>query len=161
MQVRERLINQYPEVYIEYDPNYPFNGGGFYERYSDYPNGYITITDKLDYYLQNSILAEEFGHHETTVGDILNYYGKEYNVNAARQELRGRRFGHKLILPLERLIDCYKHGCWEDIYAMCLHLEIDRSYFAVVINDYKSKFGLWVKYEGYLIGFEPLNIKKL
>ncbi|UTH14737.1 ImmA/IrrE family metallo-endopeptidase [Macrococcus equipercicus] len=161
MQVRERLIDQYPEVSIQYDPAMPVKFGGLYERTYMHPNGLILLTDKLNYYFENSILAEEYGHHETSYSDIMSYYGKTYNVDAARQELRARRFGHKLLIPLEQLIECYKNGCWGDIYAMCLHLEIDRSYLAVVINDYKSKFGLWVKYEGYLIGFEPLDIKKI
>lgn len=161
MQVREKLINQYPEVSVQYDPLMPGKFGGLYERTSLYPNGLILLTDKLNYYLENSILGEEYGHHVTSTTDITSHYGKTYNVNAAREELRARRFGHRLLIPLEQLIECYKIGCWGDIYAMCLHLEIDRSYFYKVIEDYKSKFGLWVEYEGYLIGFEPLNIKKL
>lgn len=144
---------------VEYDSIMPVKLGGLYERSPYYPNGLISLTDKLNYYLENSILAEEYGHHETSNGNVLGFYNKTYNVNAARQELRARRFGHRLLIPLEQLIECYKIGCWGDIYAMCLHLEIDRSYFSTVIEDYKSKFGLWVKYRGYLIGFEPLNIK--
>ncbi|WJP97107.1 hypothetical protein [Macrococcus bovicus] len=161
MQVREKLVDQYPEVLIDYDPFYPAKGGANYERSFDFPNGLIEISGKLNYYIQNGILGEEFGHHATTSGNILTYYGKTYNVNAARQELRARRFGHKLLIPLEQLIECYQIGCWGDIYEMCLHLEIDRSYFEIVIEDYKSKFGLWVEYRGYLIGFEPLDIKKI
>ncbi|TDM15725.1 hypothetical protein [Macrococcus bovicus] len=161
MQVREKLVNQFPEVSVQYDPMMPVKFGGLYERNHLHPNGLILLTDKLNYYLENGILGEEFGHHVTTTTDITGYYRKPYNVNAARQELRARRFGHKLLIPLEQLIDCYENGCWGDIYAMCLHLEIDRSYFSIVIEDYKSKFGLWIEYEGYLIGFEPLDIKKL
>ena len=39
--------------------------------------------------------------------------------------------------------------------------EIDRSYFEEAIEDYKRQFGSYVKYDGYLIEFEPLKIKKI
>lgn len=160
MQLRERLLDPYPNMTIEYDEDMPAKMGGLYERYFEYPNGIITITNKLNYYIQNGHLAEEIGHHETSYGDILSVYNKQYNVDSARQELRARRFGHKLILPLEKLIECYKKGLWGDIYEMCLHLEIDRVHFNEAIEDYKAKFGLYVRYSGYLIQFEPLKIEK-
>ncbi|PKE17802.1 ImmA/IrrE family metallo-endopeptidase [Macrococcoides caseolyticum] len=160
MQLRERLLDPYPNMVIEYDEDMPVKMGGLYERYFEYPNGIITLADRLNYYMQNGHLAEEIGHHETSYGDITNAYRRQYNVDAARQELRARRYGHKLILPLERLIKCYEHGHWGDIYEMCLCLEIDRSHFKNIIDDYKSKFGQYVKYDGYRIQFEPLKIEK-
>ncbi|ARQ04360.1 hypothetical protein CW676_02290 [Macrococcoides caseolyticum] len=160
MQLRERLLDPYPNMVIEYDEDMPVKMGGLYERYFEYPNGIITLADRLNYYMQNGHLAEEIGHHETSYGDITNAYRRQYNVDAARQELRARRYGHKLILPLERLIKCYEHGHWGDIYEMCLCLEIDRSHFKNIIDDYKSKFGQYVKYDGYRIQFEPLKIEE-
>lgn len=160
MQLREKLLDPYPNMVIEYDEDMPVKMGGLYERYFEYPNGIITLADRLNYYMQNGHLAEEIGHHETSYGDITNAYRRQYNVDAARQELRARRYGHKLILPLERLIKCYEHGHWGDIYEMCLCLEIDRSHFKNIIDDYKSKFGQYVKYDGYRIQFEPLKIEK-
>lgn len=160
MQVREKLLSNYPKLTIEIDDELPSKLGGLYERYIDCPHGNIVLSGKIDYYIQNGHLAEEIGHHETSYGNITNAYRRQYNVDAARQELRARRYGHKLILPLERLIKCYEHGHWGDIYEMCLCLEIDRSHFKNIIDDYKSMFGHFVKYDGYRIQFEPLKIEK-
>lgn len=161
MQLREKLLSKYPNLKIEYDNNMPKKFEGLYERDEDVPYGLITLSGRLNYYLENAKLAEEIGHHETSHGNILNYYNKAYNVESARQELRARRFGHKLLLPLEKLIKCYERGLWGDIYEMCLHLEIDRVHFNEAIEDYKAKFGLYVRYSGYLIQFEPLKIQEL
>ena len=91
----------------------------------------------------------------------MRAYSKEDNINAARQELKARRFGFKLAVPLEKLIKCYKQGVWGDVYEMCLTMQIDRSYFYAAIEDYKKQFGTYVKYDGYYIQFEPLDILEI
>lgn len=163
MQLREELLNKYPKVALEIDGNMPFKAGGNYERDEIDPDGYITITGRANYYIQNGILAEEYGHHETSYGDILGAYSKstQEHIDSLRQELRARRFGFKLALPLEKLIKCYKQGIWGDLYEMCLSIQIDCYYFEKAIEDYKKQFGNYVKYEGYYIQFEPLEIKKI
>lgn len=161
MQLREKMVHSFPAVEILLTDRIPNHLDGYYERNFDFPNGIILLNDRLNYYLQNGFLSEELGHHVTSYGFIAQKYSKKnYNVNAARQELRARRYGHKLILPLEKLIECYHHHCWGDIYEMCLYLEIDRSYFYEAIEDYKNQFGSFVRYRGYLINFEPLHITK-
>ncbi|WP_017548616.1 ImmA/IrrE family metallo-endopeptidase [Salinicoccus carnicancri] len=161
MQTKERLLSYFPKVEIDVDYDMPKGLTGLYERDTEIPHGNIVIDGRLNYYLQNGILAEELGHHATSYGDITHYKGKRFNLDSARQEVRARRYGVKLIMPLERLIECYKSGHWGDMYAICLHLEIDRTYFKDAIEDYKKQFGAYVKYDGYLIEFEPLNIEEV
>lgn len=161
MQTKEKLLNQFPNVCIEYDNNLNKKQKGYYERDSFDPDGYITLNSNYNAYILNGVLAEELGHHETTYGNIINYYDKKYNVESARQELRARRYGHKLIMPLEKLIDCYKKGIWGNVYDICLHLEIDRTYLDEILKDYISQFGLYIEIDGYRIEFEPLNIYKI
>lgn len=161
MQTKERMISLFPKVEVDIEHDMPKGLTGLYERNSDVPNGNVVIDGRLNYYIQNGILAEELGHHATSFGDITHYKGKRFSLDAARQEIRARRYGIKLIMPLERLIDCYKKGFWGDVYDICLHLEIDRTYFQEAIADYKKQFGSYVEYDGYLIEFEPLDIKEL
>jgi len=163
MQLREELFYRYPNVKLEVDNNMPLKQGGHYERDEIDPDGYIILTGRANYYTQNGFLAEEFGHHETSYGDILSAYRKSTkdHIDSLRQELRARRYGYKLAVPLEKLIKCYKQGVWGDVYDMCLTMQIDRSYFYEAIKDYKKQFGSYVKYDGYYIQFEPLDIKKL
>lgn len=163
MQLREELSDKYSKVAVEIDYEMPNKAGGYYTRDEIDPDGLITITGKANHYIQNGILAEELGHHETSFGNILGAYSKSTRnyVEDLKQELKARRLGFKLAVPLEKLIKCYKQGVWGDLYEMCLTMQIDRSYFYEAIEDYKKQFGNYVKYEGYYIQFEPLDIKKL
>ncbi|TDM12696.1 ImmA/IrrE family metallo-endopeptidase [Macrococcus bovicus] len=151
MQQHERLHNIVPEVKVSYLDYMPNKLAGLYL------DNEICINKNQGYYRNTGTLAEEIGHYFTSHGHITDYAN---NINHAKQELVARRYGIKLLLPLERLIECYNLGITTE-YEMVLHLEIDNKYLKDAIEDYKNKFGLWVKYEGYLIGFEPLDIKKL
>lgn len=161
MQTRERILNDYEDLKVVETEFKNEKIRGWYERNKNIPNGLIILNEKEDYYRQNGILAEEIGHHETSYGKITNFYTKEYNVKSARQELRARRYGYKLMLPLHKLINCYKKHIWGDLYEICLHLGVDPEYFRQIIEDYKSQFGLYVEIDGYRIEFEPLNIYKI
>ncbi|MBU0437798.1 hypothetical protein [Staphylococcus succinus] len=162
MQLRETLLSSNPEVLLEVDYDLPIKAGGYYLRDEIDPDGLITITGKVDYYIQNGILAEELGHHETTSGNILNAYSysNEVSIISMKEELKARRRGYELAVPLQRLIDCYVQGVWGNVYDMCLSMGIDRSYFKQVIEDYKVKYGPFVEYNGYIINFMPLDIEK-
>lgn len=111
-------------------------------------------TNLRDSYHETEILAEEVAHILISNGDISDYS----SIKNMKDELRARRMAHQLLVPLDKLVECFKLGMWGDIYEMCLHLEIDRSYFEKVIDEYKSIFGLEVIYKNYLISFEPLKI---
>lgn len=163
MQLRERLLNSIPKVTIDIDYNLPAKGGGFYSRDEYDPDGIITLTGNVDYYLQNGYLAEEIGHHETTTKNILDAYtpSKGIDINSLKEELQARRYGHDLAVPLQKLIDCYEQGVWGNVYDMCLSMGIDRSYFKQVIEDYKVRYGPFVEYNGYIINFMPLDIEKV
>ncbi|MGO2206553.1 MAG: ImmA/IrrE family metallo-endopeptidase [Staphylococcus xylosus] len=163
MQLRERLLNEIPQVELDIDSNLPAKGGGYYFRDEFDPHGVITITGNVDYYRQNSILAEEIGHHETSSKNILDAYtsSQGISVNSLKEELKARRYGHDLAIPLQKLINCYEQDIWGNVYEMCLSMGIDRSYFHEIIEDYKVRYGPFVKHNGYVINFEPLDIEKL
>lgn len=160
MQNREKLMNYFNRLQVkEIDmPNKKIKG--LYSRNKYIPNGMVLLNNNYDYYSLNGVLAEEIGHHATSHGNILDNYSTMQNIMAAKQEVKARRFGYDLILPLDKLIECFENGIWDDVYEICLHLEIDRSYFNEIIHDYKLRFGNYVKYNGYTIEFEPLNIYK-
>jgi hypothetical protein len=151
MQQLERLQSIIPEVNISYDHLMPKKLSGLYF------DNHIKLNAQNDYYKNVEVLGEEIGHHYTSHGHIMDYS----KIDNMRQELRARRLGIHLVMPLEKLIECYEHGHWGDIYAMCLHLEIDRSFFYRAIEDYKKQFGSHVHYDGYRIEFEPLKIERV
>lgn len=151
MQQLEKLIAQVPEINISYDRFMPKSLKGLY-----YDNN-IKLNPSNDYYYNVGILAEEIGHHMTSYGNITDYS----KVNNMKQELKARRAAIKLVIPLERLIECYELNIWGDKYEICSYLEITPDFFNTAVEDYIKKFGKYVKYDGYRISFEPLSIKKL
>ena len=150
MNLYEKLENLIPGMKITY-MNMPDKLKGLTCRDEIYLN-----TNLINYYHTTPILAEEIAHHLTSNGDITNYK----NINNMKQEVVARRYAHHLVVPLHKLIECYELGLWGDIYEMCMHLEIDCSYFNKVIEEYKKIYGTEVKHKNYLIQFEPLNIFK-
>lgn len=135
--------------------------------HADMPNRLCGLTLRNEIYLntnlrnsyhETEILAEEVAHILISNGDISDYSSSK-NM---QQEVKARRYAHQLLVPLNKLIKCYELGIWGDIYEMCLHLEIDRSYFNRVIEDYKTQFGTCVRHGNYLITFCPqLKIETL
>lgn len=163
MQLREKLLSEYEKMKVKNVDIPDLELKGYYRRNNKHPNGIILLNNNFDYYVQNGVLAEEIGHHETTFGKILGAYDTSSykHINDLKQEVKARRYGHNLTVPLQKLIDCYKQGVWGNVYEMCLSMGIDRSYFHEVIEDYKVRYGPFVKHNGYVINFEPLDIEKL
>ncbi|WP_414045923.1 hypothetical protein ACMGE5_06205 [Macrococcus equi] len=58
MQLKEQLLAPYPNLVLVYDKEMPGKFGELYERDNEYPFGLITLSDKLNYHLQNVHLAE-------------------------------------------------------------------------------------------------------
>lgn len=151
MQQLEKLFAQVPEINISYDQFMPKSLKGIY-----FDNN-IRLNTNNDYYQNVGVLAEEIGHHFTSYGHIQDYS----KIDNMQQERRARRYAIKLILPLEKLIESYELKIWGDKFELCSHLEITPELFDKAIEDYIKKFGKYVKYDGYKISFEPLNMTKL
>lgn len=151
MQQFERLLTKIPDVSISYDNFMPKGLSGLYE-----PNK-IRLNPKNDYYKNVAVLAEEIGHYYTSHGVITDYS----NIDNMKQEHKARRYAVKLVMPLEKLIECYEQNIWGDKYEICTHLEISPDFFSFAIEDYKRQFGAYVNYGGYKIVFDPLSIKKV
>lgn len=150
MQQFEKLLTKIPDVSISYDNFMPKGLAGLYE-----PNK-IRLNPKNDYYKNVSVLAEEIGHYYTSHGVITDYS----NIDNMKQEHKARRYAVKLVMPLEKLIECFEENIWGDEYEICSHLEITPDFFQFAVEDYKKQFGAYVKYGKYLIRFEPLSIER-
>lgn len=102
------------------------------------------------------VLAEELGHHHTTVGDILD----QSIATNRKQEHRARVWAYRNALGLSDLISAYKRGC-RNCYEIAEHLNITESFLIGAIEDYKAQYGLFTKIDNYIIYFEPLGILEL
>ena len=80
----------------------------------------IAIRNNIDTLAEKTcVLAEEIGHYETTVGDILDQRISENR----KQELQARMYAYNKLIGLQGIIDRYEYGC-KNVYEMAEHLEV-------------------------------------
>lgn len=101
------------------------------------------------------ILAEELGHYYTSVGNILD----QSNENNRKQEARARLWAYNEVLGLGGIVWAYHKGCC-NIYEMAKELEVTESFLSDMLERYRSKYGIRVRYGKYVIEFVPtLDVK--
>lgn len=102
------------------------------------------------------VLAEELGHHYTTVGNILD----QTDAGNRKQERRARLWAYRKAFDLVDLVSAYKHGC-RNRYEIAEYLEVTESFLQEALDTYKEKYGLYAKVDRYVIYFEPLGILEM
>jgi len=103
------------------------------------------------------VLAEELGHHYTTVGNILD----QTKVMNRKQEYIARLWGYNRLIGLRGIIDAYENKC-RDLHDMADYLEVTEEFLQEALTTYRSKYGLYTKIDNYIIYFEPnLGIIKI
>lgn len=103
------------------------------------------------------VLAEELGHHYTTVGNILDMT----DISNRKQERQARLWGYNKLIGLRRLIEAYEHGC-RDRYELAEYLEVTDEYLQDCVDCYRDKYGVCTTVDGYYIMFIPnLQVGKI
>ena len=118
-----------------------------------------TIALNKDIYIEAEkacVLAEELGHHYTTVGDIMD----QTDTANRKQERRARIWAYLKLLSFDDLIDSYKCGC-RNQFEIAEYLNITEEFLINCLNYYKEKYGLCTKQDNYLIYFEPLGVLEI
>ena len=96
------------------------------------------------------ILAEEVGHYETTVGDILNQRIAENR----KQEFQARMYAYNKLIGLQGIIDCYEYGC-NNVHEIAEYLEVTERFVIDALEAYEKKYGIQTKYKDYIVRFNP------
>lgn len=96
------------------------------------------------------VLAEELGHHYTTVGNIL----EQTSYNNQKQEYRARIWAYNKLIGLNGIVSAYKAKC-QNLYEMAEHLDVTEEFLKEALDCYRSKYGPYVKLDNYIIYFEP------
>ena len=104
---------------------------------------------------KSCVLAEEIGHHCTSSGDILD----QTDIMHRKQEYRARFYGYNLKIGLSGLIRAYEAGC-RNIFEMAEFLDATEEYLREAIQCYRSKYGICVAVDNYIIYFEPFAVMK-
>lgn len=96
------------------------------------------------------ILAEELGHHHTTVGNIID----QSDSSNRKQELHARLWAYNNQLGLIGIVKAYKHGC-RSLHEAAEYLEVTEEFFHNAIMLYRNKYGICTEIDNYIIFFEP------
>lgn len=96
------------------------------------------------------VLAEELGHHYTTVGNILDL---EDPANR-KQERRARLWGYDKLIGLHGIINAYEAGC-RSSYEIADYLGVTEEYLQECIGAYREKYGTGARIGEYYLMFEP------
>lgn len=110
----------------------------------------IGINKNLTTTHKKCVLAEEIGHHYTAIGDILD----QTNIVNRKAELKGRQWGYRKLVPLEKLIQAFDNRC-TNLCEMAEYLGVTEEFLNEALKYYKSKYGISVKKDNYTIYFEP------
>lgn len=96
------------------------------------------------------ILAEELGHHYTSVGDILDL---NFVCNI-KQEYHARLYSYDKLVGLIGIIRSFEANCI-DRYEMAEFLNVTEEFLEDALRCYKNKYGVSVDIDNYTICFEP------
>lgn len=99
------------------------------------------------------VLAEELGHHYTTVGDIMD----QTDTGNRKQELRARVWAYNRLIGLQGLIRAYEHRC-ANRYETAEYLGVTEEFLQKAIDYYHSKYGILYQLDNYVIYFEPFGV---
>lgn len=118
-------------------------------------NGTIYLNERLHYYDKNAIVGEELGHFYTAAHRITDYN----DINEYKYELKGRRLGYEINLPISKLIDCFEMGM-DNVHQVSEHMELQADYIWKALDHYKVKYNNELELEKYKIKFDPFFIER-
>lgn len=127
--------------------NYRFESNNIKGLYCD---GVIAIREDMTIPEKTCALAEELGHHYTSVGNILDM------TSAAnrKQERQARLWAYNKQIGLQGLIRAYEAGC-QNRYEVAEYLEVTNEFLAECIECYRQKYGVGTTVDNYYIMFIP------
>lgn len=103
------------------------------------------------------VLAEEIGHYKTTTGDITD----QTKIENRKQELKARRYGHKLLIEPVDFVHAFKSGISNN-YELAEFLDITEEVLDEIISNFKMRYGIGHRIDNYYLKLEPhLGIVKL
>ena len=147
----EKLLNEtHSEGLIVKEKYIPGYGGRIYKNRIAIHNEIETSAEK------SCILAEELGHHYTTVGNILD----QSSVSNRKQELRARMWAYNKLIGLIGIIKSYEHGC-QSYHEMAEYLDVTEEFLRDALKRYHQKYGVCTTVDNYIIYFEPLGVVKM
>lgn len=116
-----------------------------------YSDGIIGINERLETSVEKTCtLAEELGHHHTSVGNIIDME----NISNRKQERQARIWGYNKLIGLNGIIKAFEAGC-QSVHEAAEFLEVTEEYLLEAIECYREKYGVYKEIGTYTIFFIP------
>lgn len=116
-----------------------------------YVNGNVAINTSVNNSIEKTcVLAEELGHHHTSVGNILDM---DLTGNR-KQERQARLWAYDKLIGLRRIVNAFQHGC-QNRYEIAEYLEVTEDFLDECISCYRDKYGVGTTLDDYYIMFIP------
>ena len=111
----------------------------------------IAISDRLETSTEKAcVLAEEIGHYNTAVGNIVDLQ----NIENLKQEQKGRLHGYNRMIGLRGIISAFNAGC-QSRHEIAEFLEVTEEFLQEAIDCYRDKYGICTTIDNYVIYFIP------
>lgn len=116
-----------------------------------YIDGNVAINTSIRTTAEKScVLAEELGHHYTSVGNILDLSVAQNR----KQERQARIWAYNKQIGLRGLIKAYERGC-ESRHEIAEFLEVTEEFLEDAVECYRDKYGVCTTVDNYLVYFIP------
>ena len=115
-----------------------------------YCDGVVAIRKDMTIPEKTCALAEELGHHETSVGNIIDM------TSAAnrKQERQARFWAYNKQIGLIGLVRAFEHGC-QNRFEIAEYLEVTEEFLEECIECYRNKYGICKQVDNYVVYFIP------
>lgn len=113
-------------------------------------NNRVAIRHNMTATEKGCVLAEELGHHYTTVGNILD----QSSADNRKQEYRARLWAYNKLIGLRGIITAHKAGC-QNMSDVADYLDVTEDFLREALLCYRRKYGIYAKLDNYVIYFEP------
>lgn len=116
-----------------------------------YIDGNVAINTSVNNSTEKTcVLAEELGHHHTSVGNILDMN----DIRNRKQERQARLWGYNKLIGLSGIINAFRAGC-QNRHEIAEFLDVTEEYFQECIDCYRDKYGVYTTVDNYVIYFIP------
>lgn len=115
-----------------------------------YMDGSIAIKEGMSAPKTADTLAEELGHHFTTVGNIIEMQ----DIAAIKQERAARLWAYNKRIGLSGIIDAFKAHC-TNAFEIAKYLSVSEDFLRDAIERYRQIYGTGTMVDNYYIQFEP------
>lgn len=141
----DEVVNEIPVIETELKINTGLKGS--------YRNKTIFLDKYLNAVEKRIVLSEEYSHHKTSVGNIIDYT----NPDNRKQEWKARKDSVERLVTLDQLIDCAKFGCHTK-FECAEFLGVTEEFFEEVFVHYHNKYGTIYLYKNHIFIFDDYSI---